>query len=82
MTRLRAKRRKTDPRMRPRIEWWMATAYQHSEADMACDRPWQCACGPCRAGREETGAKTHHELLVWGVRKQLAYERAMRGGEA
>ena len=60
------------------IEWWYATACQHAEADDNCGRPWQCACGPCRAAREETTATTHYELLRFGARRTLAYERAMQ----
>lgn len=32
--------------------WWSAAVVAHSDADDASGRPWQCACGPCRAARE------------------------------
>jgi hypothetical protein len=62
------------------IEWWYAASVLHAEADEATGRPWQCACGPCRVGREKSGLKTHYDLLRYGARKTIAYNRAMRGG--
>lgn len=60
------------------IEWWYAAASRHSAADEECGRPWQCACGPCRFARKETGMKTHYDVLKFGAHKQGAYSRAMK----
>lgn len=34
-----------------RRTWWSAAALAHIEADEACGRSWQYACGACLAGR-------------------------------
>lgn len=60
------------------IEWWYGAAVKHSSADEDCGRPWQCACGPCRAAREETEAKSHADLVMFGARRGAAYSRAIR----
>ena len=60
------------------IEWWYASAVKHSAGDEACGRPWQCACGPCRVAREENGACSHADLVMYAGRKSAAYSRAIR----
>ncbi len=33
--------------------WWSATVARHVDADRAAGVPWQCACGTCRAARDD-----------------------------
>lgn len=45
------KRKKIWPQESPLSEVETEIVQGHVAADLACGRPWQCACGPCQHAR-------------------------------
>jgi hypothetical protein len=62
---------------RPPIEWSLATAIMHAEADQDCGREWSCACGACRTARPIH--LTYAGLLKFAAGKIGSYQQAIRG---
>lgn len=59
------------------IEWWYQTAASHSAADEECGRAWVCACGPCTVARKELRGRSHYDVLRFGAKQIVLYQRAM-----